>query len=1035
MSRIEIISASAGSGKTFRLAQTLEAAIVQGQARPEAILATTFTRDAATELSSRVRQRLLASQMPAEAQQLEAAWIGTVNSVCARIVETAAFELGLSPQLETMDEAVANSTFRTVLSRLLTSERQGRLDALARRMPDFRWAEEMRRIVDFARANNMDASALREQGARSIASAEQLFQPWVSQEGVVARTLEALAQFIEQAPSRGDTTKATRSALEEAGRARADLLRGASLSWNVWCSLSKLKPGAKCKDLGADVRAAAIEHGRSGALWEDVEAAIEECYALAADAMALYDQHKRSFGVLDFTDQEVFALEALKLDPVRERLAGTIDLVLVDEFQDTSPLQLAIFNALAGLAKRSVWVGDQKQAIYGFRGTDPELMDAAIGSILGEHEPETLERSWRSRGALVEATSDAFAAAFEPLGVPPSRVRLQAAETRDADALGPVLEAWPAETKNKQGDADALADGVRQLLDDPSVHVRDRLGPSKGTLAIRRARASDVAVLCRTHKTCQEVAVALEEVGVSVALPRTGLLRTVEGRACLVALRLFCSPGDALARAELARLAWTTDPQGWLEALLDAEPGRAFSDDPLVRTVEDLAGAHPEAGGVTALDLVMDAIGVDELCRGWGDAQARLDNLDALRAHAVVFRDTALSSGTATSPAALVLALEALEREGLDARAVPRGTNSVEISTWHAAKGREWPITVLAELTDRPSSSLGVRAFSSSDGFDGGDPLAHRVVRYWPNPYDARNNGMPFHDALAAHPEALAADRRARFEGLRLLYVGWTRARDRLIVAGRRKTLEGAGTLGLLEGSAFDLDAKVFRTPAGESPMVVRVTVPRELEGRGGERGPELGPPLREPVVHAPARISPSELEAEGRVVETVRLGGPLRAGEGLGTAAFGSAVHTFLAADRGDFDEPRRFQLAADILQRWEVADTPPVSLLEASDRLQGWLRQRWTAATLHREVPLSMVRGTGTLLSGIADLLVETPQGWVVVDHKTHVGSQAELEAYAVGVAGQLGAYAEVLAAMGRPVVVCMVHFPLSGGAVLVG
>ena len=71
MSRIEIVSASAGSGKTFRLAQTLETAIVQRQARPEAILATTFTRDAATELSSRVRQRLLASQMPAEAQLLE----------------------------------------------------------------------------------------------------------------------------------------------------------------------------------------------------------------------------------------------------------------------------------------------------------------------------------------------------------------------------------------------------------------------------------------------------------------------------------------------------------------------------------------------------------------------------------------------------------------------------------------------------------------------------------------------------------------------------------------------------------------------------------------------------------------------------------------------------------------------------------------------------------------------------------------------------------------------------------------------------
>lgn len=1035
MSRIEIISASAGSGKTFRLAQTLERAIVDRKARPEAIVATTFTREAATELSSRVRQRLLAGQMPAEAQLLEAAWIGTINSVCARVVETAAFELGLSPQLETMDETVAGSTFRSVLSRLLTSERQGRLDALARRMVDFRWAEEVPRLVNFARANHLDAQGLRAQGRHSVDSGAALFRPLVSHDGVVERTAAALEAFIDEAPARGDSTKTTRGALELAERALVSLRREVELPWKDWCALAKIKPGAKCKDLGTNVREAAIEHGRSSALWEDVQAAIEECYALAADAMALYDRHKRSFGVLDFTDQEVFALQALKLEPVRVRLAGTIDLVLVDEFQDTSPLQLAIFNELASLAKGSVWVGDQKQAIYGFRGTDPELMDAAIDSILGAKEPETLGHSWRSRSRLVETSSDAFAAAFEPLGVPPSRVRLEAAETREADALGPVFEAWPAEARNKQEDADALAAGIVQLLADPSVHVRDPLGPREGELAIRRARRSDVAVLCRTHATCQRVADALEAVGVSVAQPRTGLLGTPEGRASLVALKLFCAPADALARAELARLAWTEDPQRWLEALLEAEPGHAFEEHPLIRQVESVAASNPGAGGVTALDLVMDAIAADELCRGWGDAQTRLDNLDALRAHAVVFRDTALASGTATSPAALVLALEALERDEADARAVPRGTDRVQISTWHAAKGREWPITVLTELTERPSSSLGVRAFSSSDAFDGADPLAGRVVRYWPNPYEPRNNGMPFHDALDAHPEAVAADRRARFEGLRLLYVGWTRARDRLVVAGRRKTLEGAGSLELLKPSVFDLDAKVFRTPNGETPLLVRSTVPREPETDVVEREAELGPPLRASVSYPPARLSPSELQTQGRAVESVRLGAALQAGEGVGTAAFGSAVHAFLAADRESFDEPRRFQLAADILQRWEVADTPPVSLLEMSDRLQVWLRKRWTSATMHREVPLSTHRESGTLLSGIADLLVETPRGWIIVDHKTHVGSQAELEAYAAGVVGQLSAYAEILAALGRDVVAWVVHFPVAGRAVVVG
>ena len=123
-------------------------------------------------------------------------------------------------------------------------------------------------------------------------------------------------------------------------------------------------------------------------------------------------------GAIDFVDQEVLALELLTRPELVERLRGEIDLVLVDEFQDTSPLQLAIFLALAELAPRSVWVGDQKQSIFGFRGTDPALMDAAIDAILGGDEPETLTTSYRSRRQLVALTSDVFVEPFGSRSIP-----------------------------------------------------------------------------------------------------------------------------------------------------------------------------------------------------------------------------------------------------------------------------------------------------------------------------------------------------------------------------------------------------------------------------------------------------------------------------------------------------------------------------------------------------------------------------------------------------------------------------------------
>jgi superfamily I DNA/RNA helicase len=99
-----------------------------------------------------------------------------------------------------------------------------------------------------------------------------------------------------------------------------------------------------------------------------------------AKVLDFYQEYKRKWGVVDFVDQEVL----------------TLDLVLVDEFQDTSPMQLAIFLKLASLAKKSIWVGDQKQVIYGFRDADPALMDAAITGILKGDEPETLPFSWRN---------------------------------------------------------------------------------------------------------------------------------------------------------------------------------------------------------------------------------------------------------------------------------------------------------------------------------------------------------------------------------------------------------------------------------------------------------------------------------------------------------------------------------------------------------------------------------------------------------------------------------------------------------------
>ncbi|MCP3891854.1 MAG: UvrD-helicase domain-containing protein, partial [Desulfobulbaceae bacterium] len=181
-------------------------------------------------------------------------------------------------------------------------------------------------------------------------------------------------------------------------------------------------------------------------------------------------------------------------------LQGQLDLVLVDEFQDTSPIQLAIFLKLAALAKKSVWVGDQKQAIYGFRDADPSLMDAAITGILKDGEPETLKYSWRSRPELVRSTSDIFMQAFANQGFPEQRVELEPAppvEEKIAQGLSPIYEYWQLMSKNKKEDAKALANSVRDFLDDPNNTIRDKKTGHK-----RSAKGGDIAILCRMNDEC-----------------------------------------------------------------------------------------------------------------------------------------------------------------------------------------------------------------------------------------------------------------------------------------------------------------------------------------------------------------------------------------------------------------------------------------------------------------------------------------------------------------------------------------------------
>ena len=1031
---VRLVSASAGTGKTHRLVNALEDAILReiDPVRPEGIVATTFTIKAAAELRERVRARLLERGHADKAQRLGAARLGTVNSVCSRLVADFAFDLGISPEPRILDEVAAEEAFHQALSTVATvtqdeggatvavsGKEAAAMVELSERWPGLEWLKDVQAIANHARVNGLSPDRVRAFAELSLKGLAGYFTQVPGDAERLERALAgALAAFLA-APH--DETKGTAEVVAQARQAHAQLRAGRALSWWEWSRLAAAGPGAASRAVFEPVRAAAREHIRHPRLREDLRLCVTAVFELAAQALEAYRRHKLEWGVMDFIDQEVLALELLGRPAVREMLREQIDLVLVDEFQDTSPLQLAIFIALSDIAPESVWVGDQKQAIYGFRGTDPELMDVAIRAIedrIGKEACETLKCSWRSRAELVRLTSDVFAPAFETHGIPGERVRLEPAPEMAAEPqpLGPVVEGWRLGGKVKGEQAAALAAAVREMLDDPAARVRDVV-----TNEARRVEPRDIAVLCRTDVNCARATSALEAAGIRAVRPRTGLVNTPEARMALAALRLWVNPRESLAAAELGRLLMhSDDPDAWLESVLRA-PGEAYADLPEVGRIAEAARRLPLAGPTAVFDTVIEAAGVRETCLRWGGSAQRLANLDAMRALAQRYVETCEIEGMAATVAGLVTQMTTAAQEEEDDQAVLSGENAVTVSTLHGAKGLEWPVTVLYEIDSGwQVTAFGVHLVSDRAELDFDDPLGGRWIRYWPDPYappgrfpNYRGN-TELHLAVAGGPERAWVERKDARETLRLLYVGWTRARDRLVLAGKPGKLIGK-TLGLLrdkDGCALICEPEPGCVWAGRKvDALIRVTGPTPPARPGPEAG--FGYPVREPRDYPPATVNISALSGTAALGELEELGPAPALQDPVEWAALGSAVHAFLAADREGLSAEERVAMARAILERWSVQGTLRAEdLVRTGDALRKWIGSRWPGAKQRREWPVRLRQEDGSELVGYADLVLEVGDGFVLIDHKCLGGKRDEVIRGSAAYAGQVGAYAGAIA-----------------------
>ena len=1052
---IKIVTAGAGSGKTYRLATEVLQAIQQKEARPEGILLTTFTRKAAAELEERVRVRLLEQGAWEEAQRIRQAWIGTIDSVCLRIIQEYAFEAGQSPEIAVFGAGEDLIEFNRALSDSVTDEELEQLESLSKSLsienPYDRnrdWRSIVKDVADAARANRIDAEKLPAFAQKSIEGYLRLLQKPVTSETKLDKELldqlNSACSALEKNFSSGlDATQKTQQSLQTIRRLRGRLTSSNGLPWADWASLSKLDAGAKSAAAIAGLNAAAACHCEHPRLHDEIRAFTALIFKIASASLSCYQERKRLAGLLDFIDLEELCLTLLDLDTVRDSMKERLDLVLVDEFQDTSPIQLELFLKLAVLAKNSIWVGDQKQSIFEFRGADPMLMQSVLDAI---KTSDWLPKSFRSRPQLVELVNKTFESVFPKQAIT-ENIKLES--DRREILKTPALESWLLRTKSIDADTQAIAGRISEILADPAKHpVIDRRSGAQRPIA-----PADVCVLARNNDTCVKLANAIGACGLAVELARPGLIACPEVILTLAGLRLLLNPTDSIGAAQLTFLhnATEVELESWLLPRLEevarydlaraaGEPLDGYiswGNDPALKRVVDRQRDYGSLAPLEILHQAMDLTGVHDRCVDWGEPSRRLANLEKLAALTHEYQQLVQARGEASSITGLLTHLYRMAHDSEDAQAMG-GADAVTVSTYHRAKGLEWHMVVLYQLDAEPKNWLFEPSVESSMAFSFEKPLEGRWIRYWPWPYANHRKGVFLDAAVQNTAEYTAALRRAENEEIRLLYVGMTRARDYLVFAARK------GSHKWLDQLTDKNSIKTFNLPQDETaavqgfclvnleetePLPSTAQTVRWFAGADSrtERQPKAtycsGLIVADGVVNQ-VTASPEKIMDRVAIVGNPDMNN------------LGNAVHAFMCCACDGLSAGDKEAIAYELLEAHGVsASLRATDLVSILGKFMVYVRNRWPGAKILREWPLSFKIGS-LELHGAADLVLETAAGYVIIDHKTFPGGEGALIEKAKSFAGQLMAYRTALEKATKiPVLSTWIHFPISGYLVNVG
>ena len=1054
---VTFISASAGSGKTYTLTELLFKRLSEGKCRPECVIGTTFTVKAAGELVERVSQKLLKEGQNDLALRIKESSISTVNGICHEILDRYSFSAGLAPNPRVLGANEGPLLFKLCLEDAIPIETAKTLSKLSYRFSmtgkySRSWQDEVQRVVDLARTSKIapeDFPAMAEESATSLLKyfSSNTFDDLDNE----ARS--AIDVYLEAASRHPSPKKNTLSYNKRVETLKKDLKFGQH-TWVNWTAVVTNSPEKALSSSADDLKEVIERFPEHPVLHSDISEWCKLIFEAAAIVFDAFKTSKGQRGVIDFIDQESLCLQILENEETLNRIGEDLDLLIVDEFQDTSPIQLAIFTKLSSVAEETIWVGDTKQAIYGFRGSDPKLMDVVLHGMIptdpelvqgtlkqekGKSEPTILDRSWRTVAPLVGLCNDLFVPAFEDI-LDESQVALKA--VRKDDSGEGSIEFWDIKGTNAVAPT-KVASGIQELIRTKKSVFDRKTGEQ------RSVSPGDISILCRTNSHCQEQVKALNNAGIPSSSPCSGLLDEPEIILALAAFRFLCDHSDSLARAEFITLDTSKSPDNWLADRMrslesdskgyDWGLSGEFSNEKL-KLLDSYRARARLLSPSEILSISVSHGGVRERIASWSrnnyQRDVALANLDKLEMFCKEYEETAKHLQHGVTAGGFIRFLEELKREGLDLKAV-QSEGAVNVMTYHASKGLEWNIVICLDLDQKAKGGyFGVNVETLKDpSFE--NPLQNRAIRVWPYPFGSASKDIRPIERIEESSLVAGYMERAYGEAQRLLYVGFTRARDVLILGLKNMDIEKNHWLRMVGESWFYPNETLTSSRGNTYRAVLRTPAANEEVVEGAKE--DLYQLTFEPGTgnHLPYNLSPSKatdesIEAKVKSVETI--GARLDAIFPEDMDRFGNALHDMIAQGLIHGEEGDCFVNAGNrILEGYNLTGSiDPVKVRGIVTNLKSHLVSKYGAKKFLAEWPVSFLNENGQRVSGWIDLLVETDSGYIIVDHKSFPGARKDWEKKALSYASQLAVYKEGVELSGEKVIGAVIHLPIGGALI---